>query len=386
MREELSYGYELTGDVLGAFFIGYGLTQLSAGALADKKGGRDVLAAGVTVWALATLITPLAARTGFVPLLAARVLLGAAEGVCFPAVQSLIAANVNSDEQSGAVAVATAASYIGIAAAFLVSPTLVESYGWPSTFYVFGGLAVLWLPLALLLPNAPAAQPGSGSGSAPSESVDIKWGLLQTPEALAIMLAQYGNAYGMYGLISWLPTWLSERGGASAEELGKFAAAPYFAQAICGVAAGLVADAALKQGTSRRKVRVAAQVAGMLVPAACLLLAVQSGTSPELARNLITIGTTANALTLAGVSANALDVAPANAGQLFAAGNTAATLAGLVAVPLTGAILGAADGSEAGWFRAFALCSVHYLAGAAAFAKLAGGTRLQQDMEETKPR
>ena len=147
-----------------------------------------------------------------------------------------------------------------------------------------------------------------------------------------------------------------------------------------GVAAGYAADAAIRSGSGRRAVRVAAQTAGMLAPAACLLLAVRAD-EPDTAVMLVTLGSAANALTLAGVSANALDIAPAAAGQLFGAGNTAATLAGLVSVPLTGAVLGAADGSAEGWARAFGLCALHYCAGAAAFAAYAGGTRLEEDVD-----
>ncbi len=51
------------------------------------------------------------------------------------------------------------------------------------------------------------------------------------------------------------------------------------------------------------------------------------------------IGLGFSALTLGGVSASHLDVAPRHAGVIFGAGNTAATLAGLISVPFTGYLL-----------------------------------------------
>lgn len=64
------------GFVLSAFFAGYMLTQALGGHLADRYGGTRVLLAGVAIWTLATVCTPIAARAGLVPLLATRVIMG----------------------------------------------------------------------------------------------------------------------------------------------------------------------------------------------------------------------------------------------------------------------------------------------------------------------
>ena len=49
------------GRVLSAFFVGYLLTQVLGGRLADRFGGKIVLGIGVLSWSLFTLITPFAA-------------------------------------------------------------------------------------------------------------------------------------------------------------------------------------------------------------------------------------------------------------------------------------------------------------------------------------
>ena len=119
---------------------------------------------------------------------------------------------------------------------------------------------------------------------------------------------------------------------------------------------------------------MALQVVGMLGPASCLLLAVSPavGASPALASTLITVGLGLSALSLGGVSVSHLDIAPKHAGVhstqlwpdarsgtqcrlklcshnlcicllsegvIFGAGNTAATLAGFISVPVTGYLL-----------------------------------------------
>lgn len=55
----------------------------------------------------------------------------AGEGVAFPAIHSLIARNVPYGSQSSAVGVVTAASYVGTALAFGVSPYIISTLGWP---------------------------------------------------------------------------------------------------------------------------------------------------------------------------------------------------------------------------------------------------------------
>ena len=63
--EGVRLGPRRQGTVLSAFFVGYMLTQILGGRLADRFGGKVVLAGGVMLWSLFTMITPLAASLGF---------------------------------------------------------------------------------------------------------------------------------------------------------------------------------------------------------------------------------------------------------------------------------------------------------------------------------
>jgi ACS family sodium-dependent inorganic phosphate cotransporter len=65
------------------------------GQLSDKYGGSAVLAAGLAVWSLATVLTPLSAALGTWQLLTARVVLGMAQGIAFPAIHALLAKKVS---------------------------------------------------------------------------------------------------------------------------------------------------------------------------------------------------------------------------------------------------------------------------------------------------
>ncbi len=90
LSRDRGYDGAAQGIVLSAFFWGDLWPQLLGGWMSDRFGGRRVLAAGVAVWSIATLLTP-PASVAFSLLIAMRVLLGLGEGVNFPAIHSITA-------------------------------------------------------------------------------------------------------------------------------------------------------------------------------------------------------------------------------------------------------------------------------------------------------
>mmetsp|Transcript_25907 Transcript_25907/g.66670 ORF Transcript_25907/g.66670 Transcript_25907/m.66670 type:complete len:585 (+) Transcript_25907:161-1915(+) len=412
MAKDFHWDKSYQGFVLSAFFSGYMLTQILGGRLADQYGGKSVLAVGVSIWSLCTVATPWAASWGTAPLLACRVALGVGEGVAFPAIHSLIAVGVPRKYQSTSVAAVTAASYLGTAAAFGISPAIIEKAGWEWSFYLFGAAAVLWLPLWLPFDPPRQALPfatgniatdvddeeeedqeedggpqdeqegllgltARGADAESSTQLQKFVSLLKQREVLAICVTQYTQSWGLYGLINWLPTFFSEYYHVEISQLGGLTMLPYVVQGGMGAVSGVAADALITRGASVRTVRVTLQVLGMLGPAACLVAATSplTGSNAEAGSLIITIGLGLSALTLGGVSVSHLDIAPRNAGLVFGAGNTLATLAGLLAVPVNGLILDA-TGS---WSLVFGLTAAHYVVGSILWAAWAGQEPLKED-------
>eukprot|EP00111_Clytia_hemisphaerica_P003448 TCONS_00009856-protein len=64
------------GLILGAFFYGYLITQVPGGWLANRYGGKWVYAVGMLFCNIMTALTPVAARTSYMFLIAARVIEG----------------------------------------------------------------------------------------------------------------------------------------------------------------------------------------------------------------------------------------------------------------------------------------------------------------------
>jgi len=96
MAEQFGWNKQFCSIVMSAFFAGYGATQVWGGQLSDRYGGSAVLAAGLAIWSLATVLTPIAASLGTWQLLTARAVLGMAQGIAFPAIHALLAKKVSS--------------------------------------------------------------------------------------------------------------------------------------------------------------------------------------------------------------------------------------------------------------------------------------------------
>src|ERR671930_226510 len=102
LMAEFGWDPAVTGTILSAFFVGYMLTQLPGGWLADRFGGKAIIGFAVVWWSLATLMTPFAYA---VPLMiAARIGLGIGEGVTPPALHSMVARWIPTHERSRVIA------------------------------------------------------------------------------------------------------------------------------------------------------------------------------------------------------------------------------------------------------------------------------------------
>ena len=133
-------------SLLGAFYWGYTFSQIPGGWLAARFGGKPVLCAAVVLWSAATFI---AAPWGdnYAVLFASRVVVGLAEGWNYPCQIELCSRWIPHSERSRAWAFLSSGESIGTVAALLGAPFLEHAYGWPSIFYVSGGLGLVWLAL-----------------------------------------------------------------------------------------------------------------------------------------------------------------------------------------------------------------------------------------------
>ncbi len=150
----------------------WGLTQPFAGAVADRFGAGRVLAVGLLLVALGTVLTPWMQSTAGLTL-AVGVLAAGGAGLAGPAVLMAAASRMTAPSQRGlATGIVNAGGSFG---QFVMAPlagALMAGLGWASAMQVLGLLVLLALPAAWVLRGAPPMAPaGAAQGSGPQGSM-----------------------------------------------------------------------------------------------------------------------------------------------------------------------------------------------------------------------
>ncbi|XP_076068349.1 putative inorganic phosphate cotransporter [Oratosquilla oratoria] len=144
---EFEWDENVQGLMLGAFSYGYVLTNVLGGRAAEYFGGKKVLGLGIVLTGIFTVVSPVCAWVGPKLFFVSRFAQGLTEGVTFPAMHILLATWIPTLERTKFSALVYAGIDFGTVVTFAVSGWLCHSGflgGWPSVFYIFGGLAIIW--------------------------------------------------------------------------------------------------------------------------------------------------------------------------------------------------------------------------------------------------
>ncbi|OUC48087.1 transporter, major facilitator family protein [Trichinella nativa] len=392
------------GNILGSFFYGYILTQIPGGLLATKFGGKWVFGLGTFLTAVFTLLTPVAAESGPTMLIIVRILMGVAEGVTWPATQSLFAKWAPPSERR---------CFIGTLTAFIVSGFLADSSflgGWPSIFYVFGVLGIVWFILwTLFVTNGPEdhrfisnaeknfivnslkVEGGSGKSLA---FKDVPWRKILTSAPIwAGFVSHFTYNWSLYVLLTGLPLYFKSVLGFDLKSNGVLSSLPYLIQAIIQSIAGQVADMMrTRLHLSTKTVRKIMDCLGMnvldfcffslinktmllghLLPGLCVIFVGYVGCNSAAAVALLAMSVGFSGLCGGGFFVNYLDLCPQYTGIVFGISNTLATVPGILGPNITGYLTRGAPSFES-WRIVFFIAGAHYFVSVIFYAIFAQGT------------
>ena len=242
MRAALSADMDEVQLTLSLFVVGFALSQLVWGPLADRVGRRPVLLAGLSLFAAASVACALA--PGIWTLVAARILqaLGASVGIVVaPAIVRDIQADGPDARERSARLLAHVATARAIAPAVapIAGGYLHHVFGWRATFVVECAFALLALGFVALRlgetlarPDPEATSPRRIAGNARLILGDRAW----RANALAAAFCYCG----LFAYLSGSPFVMIEMMGLSPAAYGAF-----FAAGVAGYMAGTQASARL---------------------------------------------------------------------------------------------------------------------------------------------
>lgn len=344
------YGWSnsFLGIVQSSFLWGYIFSSVIGGALVDKYGGKRVLAWGVFLWSLATLLTPLAANHSTVSLLAIRAFFGLAEGVAFPSMSTLLSRWFPTNERASALGMSMAGFHLGNVVGLLLTPIMLSTTGISGPFFIFSSLGLLWvMTWAYRVTDDPAEsnfisraeqrliQAGKTGSQKKSNKFPPVHLLLSKLPSWAIIFANATNNWGYFVLLSWMPVYFKSVYNVNLKQAAWFSAVPWATMAMSGYIAGLASDFLINEGYPTIFVRKFMQTIGFIGPA-LTLLCLNYANTPTIAATLLTIALSLSSFSQAGYMLNIQDIAPQYAGILHGISNCAGTVAAIISTIGTG--------------------------------------------------
>ena len=330
IQSDLHLADSQLGVLMSAFFWTYTAIQIPVGWLAERYGAQRVLAIGLAIWALATMLVGVV--SSFLLLLVLRLMLGVGESVGFPCTSKILAAAVPGESLGTANGIIAFAYLLGPAAGIFLGGLLIEGYGWRVAFVVFGLLSLLWL--------LPWSRVGVQHRAAQAMSADVAsiWMILKQRALWGASLGHFSSNYTFYFMLSWLPLYLVRERGFSNLQMSQLASSAYLVNAVFAIAGGWAIDRYIARSGSTNFTYKLVMGATHLGAIACMLC-MALGPRPVALASIFVYQALCGVQSPGVFAISQILAGPAAAGRWVGIQNTLGNLAGVIAPALTGFIV-----------------------------------------------
>lgn len=196
------------GSFMSAFFIGYVVTQIPGGIMADRVGTKYVLSAGVLVTGLASIGMSMidSYSIGF----AIRILTGLGAGVVMACCSKTIAEYFDQSERGIAFGILLCGPTVGLTIANKLGVYLLTAYDWQTAFRVTGFIAIAIAVLVFVFVKNIKSQPlPAGEKSSLLDGVKT---VFSTRNLTAVCLAGFFFMFLSLGTATWANSYLTTIG------------------------------------------------------------------------------------------------------------------------------------------------------------------------------
>jgi ACS family glucarate transporter-like MFS transporter len=369
------------GYVFSALLVGYVISQVPAGWLADRFGPRNVLTGGVLWWGVFTALTAAIPATIVRPLfalLAIRFLLGVGEAVVYPTSCKFIEQWIPSHERG----IANGWIFSGVGAGAGFAPPLVTyimlHQGWRASFWV---CAIIGCAAGFVWYLAARDKPEQHPQVSPAELEKIRTGLtlgeekpkgsiekeivpwatiLRSREVWILTFSYFCYCYVAWIFFSWFFNYLEKVRGLNLKASAFYGMLPFLAMAACCTLGGLASDW-LTRHTGKRIGRCGIAIFGIALSGAFLVFG-SSAQSARVASVVLAGGAGALYLAQSSFWAVTADIGGKFSGSVSGFMNMGGMSGGAVTATLTPAIA-----SWYGWKASFLFAAILCAAGSLAW-------------------
>jgi MFS transporter, ACS family, glucarate transporter len=364
LRSELGLDAVQMGWVFSAFTWAYAVFEIPSGWMGDVMGPRKVLTRIVLWWSAFTALTGV--TWNFVSLLGARFLFGMGEAGAFPNTSRSFAKWFPVAERGAAHGWVFMGTRLGGALAPPLVVALMAAIGWRQTFFLFGGIGVIWAWYWWRwFRDEPSQHPQVNEaelaiiehGLDRTELPKFRWSELWSVNLILIYGMYFTMGYTLYFNLTWLPTYLKDVRGFTLQQAGWLSAIVLFTGGIATYLGGKLTDWLV----SRYGVKIGRSMGVVTLPvAAALLIAAANTANPTAAAILLAATLGVADLSVSSCWSICHDIGGRYAGIVTGAMNTFGNIGGALS-PL---VVGYAVGWWNSWTLPFYITAGIYVFGA----------------------
>lgn len=268
IAKEFDLSPAVQGLLMSSFFWTYAFMQIPGGMLADRFGPRVVIVCSTLGWGFFQAIA--AACTGWVSLLITRLGLGASEAPIYPAGGKLNGIWMTQNERGRGATLLDGGAPLGAAVGALIIAGLLTHFdSWRVSFVVAGvGTMIAGVFAWWYIRNHPREHAGVNEAEAAFIEEAHAADLAAEPahaSGKVMDFFKYRSVWGMffgwmcfnalfYGLLTWMPTYLSKVHGMDIKQMGGAVFIMFFSGFVGEMVGGWIADKWKAAGASQAKV------------------------------------------------------------------------------------------------------------------------------------
>ena len=362
MMEDLKLTPSQFGLIGSSFFWLFAVSGIVGGFLADRLSTKWMLFVMALSWSLFQLPIALSSSLGII--IAARVMLGAGEGPAWPVAIHAAYKWFPDNKRNLPVAFFSQGGAVGLLLAGMTVPLITAHYGWRMSFYVLAAVGVIWALVWMVVGaegkidlEDPAAQAKVKSTEAPLGRV------LRDPTVYGNFLLHFVGYWGLSASLTWLPAYFQKGLGYDNVAAGRLYGIVVAVSIPLVIAISMSSQKMLDKGWTSRNARgrfasITLVVAGFLM---AMMMLETPGNAMRIGLFAVAFGLTTAIYSL-GPAMLAQVTPTSRRGAVLAIDNSIASLAGVLAPAVSGALIQATPGG-AGFEHGFALTGVLMIVG-----------------------
>lgn len=226
------------GWLMTSFLLSYGFSSVFLSFLGDLFSPKKLIFWSVLSWGILMII--MGFTTTYKGMLVNRILLGIAEGPLFALCYSIVKSCYSDKEQARASTMFILGTPIGAALGFPITAYVLGNYDWHTTFYVMG---VLTLIATVLVHFGLRNVEISGRKKVAKANHRANLRMLMSNRAFWIVcIFNIALMTYLWGLNSWIPTYLMESKGFNLKEFGSLSMIPFVGMLLGEIGGALFSD------------------------------------------------------------------------------------------------------------------------------------------------